>query len=233
LVYRLATEVLTFISADFSDLSQVEKLRSQLVKDQRIINSNDLGAGRSKPVKKIKHIARKASSSASKCKTIFALAHDINPSIILELGTSLGIGTLTMSLAAKNARVISIEGDNQLANIARENFSQIQANNIEVHVGSFDDILPTIVEKLDSSFLAFIDGNHRFRPTVNYFNLLMSKADCASCIIVDDIHWSEDMEKAWNEICSHPKSTISIDLFHLGIVYYRENTLKQKFWLRL
>ena len=138
-----------------------------------------------------------------------------------------------MSLGAKNAHIISIEGDNELAKIARENFHQLNANNIEVLVGSFDALLANVVEPLNKPLLTFIDGNHRYQPTINYYNLVLSKADSASCIIIDDIHWSEEMEKAWEEICNLPKSTISIDLFHLGVVFYRENTLKQRFWLRL
>ena len=50
--------------------------------------------------------------------------------------------------------------------------------------------------------------------------------------IFDDIHWSKEMEEAWNEIKQDSRVTISIDLFKIGIVFFRKGQVKQDFVLR-
>ncbi len=93
--------------------------------------------------------------------------------------------------------------------------------------GNFDKTLPLILsdagglanKEID---LAFIDGNHRLMPTLHYFDLIKPRISMDGLIIFDDIHWSREMEMAWNKIKADPKVTLSIDLFFLGIVFFRE-----------
>ena len=60
--------------------------------------------------------------------------------------------------------------------------------------------------------------------------MLIKKTDENSILIFDDIHWSEEMELAWKEIQNHPLVTVTIDLFFIGIVFFRkENIVKQHF----
>jgi hypothetical protein len=40
------------------------------------------------------------------------------------------------------------------------------------------------------------------------------------------------MEEAWEEIKSHPKVTVTIDLFFLGLVFFRKEQVKENFCLR-
>ena len=40
-------------------------------------------------------------------------------------------------------------------------------------------------------------------------------------LIFDDIHWSAEMEKAWEAICNHPAARCTIDLFFVGLVFLR------------
>jgi hypothetical protein len=44
---------------------------------------------------------------------------------------------------------------------------------------------------------------------------------------VDDIYWSEGMTKAWQAIKKHPDVTLSIDIFDIGIVFFRKELSKQ------
>ena len=41
------------------------------------------------------------------------------------------------------------------------------------------------------------------------------------------------MEEAWEEIKKHKQVTLSIDLFQIGIIFFREMPEKQHFTLRL
>jgi predicted O-methyltransferase YrrM len=99
--------------------------------------------------------------------------------------------------------------------------------------GNFDNLLPPVIAQLSSIDLAYIDGNHRYQPTVNYFHQFLSKAGNQTILIFDDVHWSEEMEKAWEEIKAHPAVQCTIDIFFLGFVFFREEfKVKQNFVIR-
>ena len=52
-------------------------------------------------------------------------------------------------------------------------------------------------------------------------------------MIFDDIHWSKEMEKAWEEIKRDPAVQYSIDIFFMGFVFFRkEFKVKQDFVMR-
>jgi hypothetical protein len=51
--------------------------------------------------------------------------------------------------------------------------------------------------------------------------------------IFDDIHWSIEMEEAWEKIQQHPKVTVTIDTFQWGIVFFRKEQPKEHFVIRV
>jgi predicted O-methyltransferase YrrM len=100
-------------------------------------------------------------------------------------------------------------------------------------IGNFDQSLDGALDAIHYVDLAFIDGNHRKKPTLEYFQKIKEKTNDLSCIIFDDIHWSREMEEAWEEIKKDPQVRVSIDLFFLGIVFFRRAFLeKQDFVIR-
>ncbi|MCX7986941.1 MAG: class I SAM-dependent methyltransferase [Bacteroidales bacterium] len=227
-VFHLVTEVLQK-HPDEHSLHTIEQLRDKLSLDKRTIQLNDLGAGNWKNTPRVKEILKKSVSSSKKCRFFFQISKELNPNQIIELGTSLGLSALTFAVACPHAQVITVEGSAELANIAIENFKKIGVSNIDLKIGSFDDLLPKIIPLIKQPFIAYIDGNHRYNSTLKYFNVFVEQLDCQSCIIIDDIHWSKDMEKAWNAICQHSKSTICLDFYEFGIVFYRKNTAKTSY----
>ncbi|MEI2748358.1 MAG: hypothetical protein V9E88_06345 [Ferruginibacter sp.] len=57
-----------------------------------------------------------------------------------------------------------------------------------------------------------------------------AKSNASSVFIFDDIHWSAEMEEAWEEIRKHPAVTLSIDLFFIGLVFFDPSIkVKQEF----
>jgi predicted O-methyltransferase YrrM len=93
--------------------------------------------------------------------------------------------------------------------------------------------LPEVVERLDKIDLVFVDGNHRREPTLNYFNLLMPRMSSSSVLIFDDIHWSSEMEEAWETIRRDGRVLLTVDLFFVGFVFLRSAfKVKQDFVIR-
>jgi len=220
----------------YAEYAQVEGLRKQLLKDNTIVNVEDFGAGSvvSKTNQRtIVSIAKNAAKSKKFAQLLFRMVIYYQPSRILELGTSLGITTSYFSLGNPYGRVTTLEGANEIGKVAKQNFNNLQLKNIELVEGNFNDTLSSVVNRLSSVDFAFVDGNHRQEATERYFQQLLSKINSDSILVFDDIHWSREMETAWETIKKDAAVTCSIDLFFIGIVFFRkEFKEKQHFTIR-
>lgn len=234
-VYTLISEVLRD-HRKFYAFEAIEKRRKALLTDHSTVKITDLGAGSSlqrSSERRVWEIARYAAKSPKYGKLLFRLAHYFRPEEILELGTSLGISTAYLASARTDARVITLEGAPEISSIARETFRQTGLKNIEQIDGNFDDTLGPALLGMKKLDMAFIDGNHRKEPTQRYFSQCLTRTHPGSVLIFDDIHWTRGMESAWKEIIAHPSVTVSIDLFFVGLVFFREEFReKQHFVLR-
>ncbi|MFZ6024939.1 MAG: O-methyltransferase [Bacteroidota bacterium] len=204
---------------------QIENLRQLLLNDQRILEVEDFGAGskiHTSPYRKIATIANTSLEPAKFGQLLFRMVNRYSPSDILELGTSFGITTCYLAMADSNASVTTMEGSSAIANIARGNFQKLGIRNCRLMEGNFDDTLPQWLKEGRKIDMAFIDGNHRYEPTVKYFKQLLNYTNENSILIFDDIHWSKEMEKAWKEIQEDDAVTLSIDLFFIGIIFFRK-----------
>lgn len=208
----------------FYAFSKVETLRNELKTNESEINVLDLGAGskqNNRNKRKVKDIAKSALSSPWQCKILFRILNHYKPKYMIELGTSLGVSTLYQAMARLDNNFITMEGSPEIAKIARQNFRKIKARNIELLEGNFDTLLKETLDKLPQLDYAFLDGNHREQATIKYFNACLEKSHEDTLLIFDDIHWSEGMENAWQKIINHPSVTLSLDLFHFGIVFFK------------
>jgi predicted O-methyltransferase YrrM len=220
----------------FYAYNQVEALRCKLLQDETIIEVEDFGAGSAVSKtneRSIASIARHAAKSKKWAQLLFRIVNYYQPKHILELGTSLGISAAYMAMANPQAHVVTAEGSKAIAAQAKRNFQSLQLHSIQQVTGNFDDILPGLLAALPQLDLAFIDGNHRYEPTVRYFNQLLPNLHDSSIVILDDIHWSADMEKAWEAVKENPKVRLSIDLFFIGLVFFSDQfKVKQHFTIR-
>ncbi|MDB5012369.1 MAG: SAM-dependent methyltransferase, partial [Daejeonella sp.] len=78
----------------------------------------------------------------------------------------------------------------------------------------------------------FIDGNHRKDATLNYFEWCLPKLSNRSVVIFDDIYWSKGMQEAWNIVKEHPRVTVTIDLFWIGLVFIKSGQVKENFKIK-
>jgi len=215
-------------------------LRRLLATDERSVEVEDFGAGSrviASNTRRIGDIARSSLKPKKYSRLLFRMVQDQKPATTLELGTCFGVTTAYLANGHKNAQVYTMEGAPAIAEVARHNFSELQLSNIELIEGNFDHKLPELLKRLkvENKMLdfVFIDGNHRKEPTLRYFRELLPLLHEGSVLIFDDIHWSDQMEAAWEEIKSSPEVTLSLDLFFIGIVYFRkENKVKQDFSIR-
>jgi predicted O-methyltransferase YrrM len=85
---------------------------------------------------------------------------------------------------------------------------------------------------VDALDLVFIDGHHLKDPTLDYFEQCLGKAHNDSVFILDDIHWSQGMEEAWEQVKHHPRVSVTIDLYTMGLVFLRSEQAREHFRLR-
>jgi len=221
----------------YPDYAKIGSIRNEMMESTRLIEVNDFGAkSQNKPYttsyQTLRQITRNTSIRPKFGELIYRLVKNTEPEILLEMGTSLGISSLYLALAAPNSRLYCMEGCSNKAGIALENFEKLKIQNISLNVGHFDHILPEVLQSLPAVDIVFIDGNHRYEPTVRYFETILPKTRSNTILIFDDIHWSEDMEKAWLAICNHPAVTLTLDVFFMGFVFFKQGITRQNILIR-
>ena len=233
-VYKLIDEVI-YDFKDKSSYKNIEDLRKKLLNDERSITITDLGAGshvNNQKQKQVKALAKNALKPKKLAQLLYRLAKEFQPKNIIELGTCLGITTAYFGKAVADAKIYTLEGCPQTAGVAKENLNQLELNNIEVVVGNFDDTLPKVIESLEQLDFVFVDGNHRKQATLSYFEWCLPKVHDHSVIIFDDIYWSAGMKEAWEQIKAHPQVSVTIDLFWIGLVFFKKGQAKEDFRVR-
>ena len=228
-VFDFITKVLTDKKV-YPAYEIVEDLRRRLLKESEVLTVEDFGAG-SRIERGSRHtvssIARHAAKPEKYGKLLYRMVNYYRPFTILELGTSLGITTAYLSTANPDARVTTMEGSSAIAEKAGQNFRDLQLSNINIVEGNFDTTLAD-VSKSSSLDFVFLDGNHRRDPTVCYFNTILQRITDQSIVVVDDIHWSPDMEEAWHTIKTNSAVKCSVDLFFMGIIFFRKDFVEQQ-----
>lgn len=219
-VYQFVRQVL-IDKKKYYAYAQVEEVRKRMLKDDSVITVEDKGAGSAvakTTTRRISEIARTSLKPKKYAQLLFRMVNFYQPQNILELGTSLGITTSYLATAKPDAKVVTIEGAPAVADKAVENFSRQELSNIHLVRGSFEDTLQAALGTMQKVDFAFVDGNHRKAPTLQYFEQILQFSHNDTIFVFDDIHWSQEMEEAWALIRQHPSVTCTIDLFFIGIV---------------
>jgi len=229
--YALNKDVLR--KKSFPLAGEIENLRSELKKDHQKLDLLDLGAGsriNKSNSRSISEIARVSSGSQKDLALLHNLTEWMKAENIIELGTNLGLGTIALSTALSAKNIVSIEGDPKLAELAVKNLEKFDSN-AEVVCGSFEDKLDLVLKKLKTVDLAYLDGNHKKKPTLNYFDRIKEYSHNDTVIVIGDIHWSEEMEDAWEEIKLDRDVVASADVFSMGLVFFKKELSKEHFKL--
>lgn len=234
-VYRLVDNVIYDFDAK-KVYNEVEDLRQQLLIDNTIITITDLGAGshvNNNRQKKISAIAHNALKPPKLAQLLYRLVADLNPHNIIELGTCLGITTLYLQKASPAANVYTLEGCPETAGVAGETFKKAGINDVKLLTGNFDNTLPDVINNLSQLDFVFVDGNHQKEATLKYFEWCLPKVHENTLLIFDDIYWSHGMKEAWTEIKANPKVTVTIDLFWIGLVFFKPGQAKEDFLVKI
>ncbi|MBO0933708.1 O-methyltransferase [Fibrella aquatilis] len=235
-VYSLYTTVIRN-RAKPPNWAAIEALRKTLLRSTETIQVTDYGAGSRRHngnLRSVDSLARSAQKPPRYAQLLYRLVKHTNAQTVLELGTSLGLTTayLAEAVAETGGELISFEGCPNIASLARHHLAQLDTQPVDIVVGNLDETLAHRLLDIPRLDLVFFDANHRYEPTLAYFETCLPKAHNDSLFIFDDIHWSNDMERAWAAIKAHPATRVTVDLFGVGLVFFRHEQPKQHFTLR-
>lgn len=175
---------------------------------------------------------RKFGVPESKAGLLFRLARHFKPATILELGTSVGISSMYLAAACPDSRLITLEACPESAAIARQHHQAAGIQNAEVIRAAFEESLPVVLQEMPRIDFVYLDGNHRYEPTLRYFRMIKECLHENSVVVLDDIRYSEGMQRAWEAICRDEQTCPTLELRNLGIVFFRTGMVKQHFLLR-
>ncbi len=237
-IYELITKI--FISKIPLSISEkVTSERKKLSANTTQLKIVDFGAGsvlnaskQKESFKKVNEIAKTALLKQKYANLLFNLIKHSQPKTIVELGTSLGMTTSIMALAAPKSKLFSLEGCESIASVAQQNITNWGIDNVSIKVGEFDETIPAVISNLDNVDFVFFDGNHRKEPTIDYFERFLPYKQNDTIFVFDDIHWSKGMSEAWEYIKNHPDTVVTLDLFQMGIVFFRKELSPQHFIYR-
>jgi predicted O-methyltransferase YrrM len=234
-VFNLVTKCF-YDKTKYPEYTILKEYRNSLLQNKNTIEVTDFGAGSrvfKSNTRQIFKIAQTAGISSKRAELLFKIVRYFQPNSILEIGTSLGLATSALSLGKEKAKITTLEGCPETVSIAKNQLQKIDCNNVECIVTEFQQYLNTFNFRLSAFDFIYFDGNHSKQATLNYFELLLPTISNDSVWIFDDIHWSPDMEEAWEIIKQHPKVTVTIDTFQWGLVFFRIEQEKEHFTIRV
>ena len=219
-VFELVSEIL-FDSVNYPEYDQMNRIRKKFKNMDEKLTLKGYGAGSRKFSdynRKVSELVKIAAVKPKFQRMLYRMAKHYQPERILELGTSLGMGTLAFYYGYPSASIITVEAEPELSKFAENFFNGFGKTRIQVIQGTFEEKLPGILGGFSVPGLVFIDGDHSYEPVMRYFREIKTRMQ-QGIIILDDINWSRNMRKAWKAI--QAESDVTIDLFYVGIVIVR------------
>ena len=214
--------------------AKINQYRSDLLRSSILLQVNDLGEGSrvlDSNQRQVSKMIKTSSSSKKGSKLLLRLSKYFGFQNVLELGTSLGMGTFALALAHPKTSVTTIEGCANTSGFAKLKLDHQATKNVEFLVGNFADVIPDLKE--DHYDFIFFDGHHNKDATIQYFESLLPKAHNETLFVFDDIYWSKGMTEAWEYIKGHHSVSVTVDCFRLGFVFFRKEQANEHFKIRL
>ena len=220
-------------------MALIETLRAALLASDEQVTVVNFGAGRPGSTKTpaamrrgrartgtVGQICQQASKPAAWAELLFTITRDHRPAHCMELGTSLGLSAAYQATAlamngdgdqGHRGTLHTLEGAEELAEIARRNLAGLGLDEVVVVTGRFDTTLDGVLQSLGTVDQAFIDGHHDEQATIDYFEQMIPRLTPGAVVVFDDISWSDGMRRAWRTIADDDRVRTSIGLRAVGI----------------
>ncbi len=214
-VYQLVTKCF-YDQSNFQEYTKIEDYRKALLKNKTQL---------------ISHIAKPERISKFQTKLLFRLVKYLDCNSILEIGASLGLSAQAMSLGNPKGQITIIGNCPDISQFSKDNFKQQKLNNIQVGSGDFTKMIQD--QKSNTYDLVLFNHQHLKEATLQSFESLLPTIHNDTVFIFNNIYRSKSITESWINISQHPKVTVSIDCYHLGMIFFRSEQQKERFTIRL
>lgn len=231
-VYELVDQCLN-TPVDPTDQKVIESIIRSINSNETKLEISDFGAG-SRNLGNTRTPRQMYRNSASKGKygrLLYQLARHYQFRHMLELGTSLGIGSLHLKLGSQAGVLTTVEGCPETFKLAKEHVKQCGME-INCILSKFDDFFGKLPPSACFDFV-YVDGHHDGKALLHYIELLDRHIHNDTLILIDDIRWSDSMFTAWNKLIANSDLKLSIDFFRMGLIAKRKQQEKEHFVLKL
>ena len=217
-----------FKPASTSLISEIESLRSGLLKNEERIDVVDFKTGRTQ-LRTVENVARTSLSKPKFSNFLRLLCDELEIKTVLETGTSLGINALYLSQGKHVEKVVSIEGSDIIYQLAKKTTADFP--NIQLRSGNIYELFESNLVQHEPE-LVFLDADHRKSAVDFCLDKINQHCPEIKCIVIHDIYWSKDMADVWQEIIQNEYYSLTIDIFQAGIIFPNVQMEKQHFTLR-
>lgn len=230
MLYHLITDIIGNLHSYYA-YERLERIRNKLKWSKKPVQAGTHGSSASAGQTTFGQIIRQTAMPPEDAQLIFRLVNYYQPENLLELGTGPGLTTAYIGCAMPKGSVTSVEGNGNLTGLAAKVMRMAGVNNVHLMHTNFSKAIKAYTQKHKRLDFLVIDGDHTYEATMNYYTSLASLLHEKSVVVLHDIHWSVEMEKAWYKITTKPDVKVVIDCFSMGILLYHKALPSQ--YLRL
>lgn len=208
-------------------------LRQKTKQRRDKISVSDFGAGSKRlgRERSIRKIYQTATTKGVYANLLYQITQHYKPKHILELGTSLGFGSIMLASGNQESQLHTVEACYATLELAKENFASFNLKNIHTYHSTFQEFFQR--ENLPTFDLVYIDGHHEGTALKQYLQSLQAYTHDDTIFIIDDIIWSADMNQTFNELIASDRYHVTMDLFRWGLIIQRPQQEKEHFTIRL
>lgn len=144
-----------------------------------------------------------------------------SPKTVLEIGTNVGVSSAYIASALKargSGRVHTIDASPYRVRMAKRLHKELDLDNVDYTIGLFYEVLPKVLESLPPIDMAFVDGQHEYQATVDFYDMIARRSAPGAVLLFDDIFYSDGMKRAWSEIQANPRCFAVSELGNIGIM---------------
>ena len=212
-VYDLITNVIEEKS-DFYAFSDISIAQLQLLQNEHVIQY-----GRKRIA--VKEALKRFGITTKEGKFLFRLTNHYKPHTILSIGSSMGLAPLCLTRYNATVQCIILEYEQDIAEIAKQILNKEKNTALNIKIGAYHELLPESIVQLQRIDCVFIGKDVGVNDWDTVFEQCEPFIHDSTFFVLAGIRSSTDKQNYWMQYRQHPKVTVAIDLFDLGLLFFQ------------
>lgn len=142
-----------------------------------------------------------------------ALCRKLRPQTVVEFGTAFEVSGMYWLAGLEEARtghLHTFEINDAWADVAQDNLAAV-GSRFTLHRGLFEECVEQALQGAAID-IAFVDGVHTPEWVLPQVELLAARLRPGGVIILDDINFSDDMDRCWRDLSVEPRVRSAAEL---------------------